>query len=877
MIRFIYLSFIILFTSVFSDITAQVNSAADYANPKEYEIADITVEGSKYLDGKTLISFSGLYKGQKIFVPGEDIQNAIKKLWSQNLLSDLEIYAQKFEGDKVYLVYKIEERPRLTKYKITGIKKSETEAIRGKLNLRSGSIFTQNIKMGSIKKIKSFYAEKGYFNTDVTITAVDDTIFDNQVVVFIDIERGEKVKIDNIIFLGNEAVSDRKLKKQLKGTHEKVKLDLPGLIRNSKKKKKKYNDLMESLSDISISRAQDYAQDYVNLNIFKSAKFDRDKFQTDKQFVIDYYNTLGYRDSKILKDSIDITGKTSMDVFIKVEEGYPYYFRHITWSGNTKYVDSTLSKILNIKKGDIYNRSLLEEKLYMSQSGWDVSSLYMDDGYLFFSINPVEQLAGRDSIDLEIRISEGPQATIDKVLISGNTKTNEHVIRRELRVLPGAKFSRSDLIRSQREIANMGYFDPEQIEVVPMPNPEKGTVDIIFKVVEKPSDQLELSAGWGGRGNGVVGTLGLSFTNFSLSNIFKKGAWRPLPTGDGQRLSLRIQSSGKQYQSYNFSFTEPWLGGKKPNAFTVGFVRSRLNELDFTNNDIIGSLKTTRLTLALGTRLKWPDDFFTIQPSLVIETFVLNDFPDRRFNFSDGRSNNISLGFTLARNSIDQPLFPSRGSSFSLTARFTPPYSAIFNARKSLDYSDPELADEIRFRWLEYHKWRFDAEWYTPLVGKLVFRTAAKLGFLGIYNKDIGLSPFERFSLGGDGLSNNVNFLVGRDIIALRGYEEITPDDGSPIFNKFTMELRYPFSTNPSATIFGLVFAEGGNFYNSFKEYNPFDLQRSFGFGLRVFLPMFGLLGFDYGIGFDKADVEVSGSNIFKYGKFSIVLGVEPD
>ncbi|MEX2589180.1 MAG: BamA/TamA family outer membrane protein, partial [Chitinophagales bacterium] len=545
--------------------------------------------------------------------------------------------------------------------------------------------------------------------------------------------------------------------------------------------------------------------------------------------------------------------------------------------GNTIYSDDKLAQILDIKKGTIYDRTLLDERLFMSQTGMDVSSLYMDDGYLFFQVTPVEVAVEEDSIDVEIRIYEGPQATIDEVRIYGNTKTNEKVVRRELRTLPGNKFSRSDLIRSQREIAQLGYFDPEQMDVRPIPNPEEGTVDIEYHVVEKPSDQLELSAGWGGRGRGVVGTVGISFTNFSIQNLFDKGSWSPLPSGDGQKLSLRVQTNGKIYQSYNLSFTEPWIGGKKPNSFTVSYFHSRFADFNFATREVRGRMINNSTSVGIGTRLKWPDDFFVFQTSLNFQTYKLDNWTSSNFIITDGVSNNFNINFTLSRSSVDAPHFPKRGSNFSLSLAMTPPYSSFSNK----DYATMENND--KYRYIEYHKWKVKAEWFLNIKGNLVLRTAAKLGFMGYYNQDIGHSPFERFELGGDGLSNFQFF--GRDIISMRGYEVGTPSEGSPFYNKFTTELRYAFSTNPSSTIYAHAFFEAGNYWNSIKKYNPFDQARSVGLGVRIFLPMFGLLGFDYGIGFDKEMFEnvviekptSFGDFLGKYGKFTIVLGFEPE
>lgn len=522
----------------------------------------------------------------------------------------------------------------------------------------------------------------------------------------------------------------------------------------------------------------------------------------------------------------------------------------------------------------------------MNPNGGDLSSLYMDDGYLFFSVTPLEVKVEGDSIDIELRINEGAQATIREIRISGNTKTNEKVIRRELRTLPGNKFSRTDLIRSQREIVNLGYFDPQQLDVVPIPNPETGTVDIEYRVVEKPSDQLELSAGWGGSGSagGLFGTLGVNFTNFSLKNIGDKKAWTPLPSGDGQRLGVRINSNGRAYQSYSVSFTEPWLGGKKPLALDFAFNRLRANSFnDITDlNKITGKYFSTSVYLGVTTRLKWPDDFFTISGGIEFQHYILDNY-NTFFIFSQGKATNLNAQIAIARDSRDMagPTFYNKGIYLMLQAKATLPYSYMFNGRKNIDYENPDVPDATRYRFVEYYKFKFLMEWYLPVWKNLVVKTSANMSWMGYYNPKIGYSPFERVEFGGDGLSNlNQGTQLGRDIVSMRGYPVVTPTGGSPIYNKFSVELRYPISLNQSATIYALVFADAGNYWNKISDYRPYDLARSAGVGVRVFLPMFGLLGFDYGLGFDreKFGLTPAGKNIFaKYGQFRIILGREPE
>lgn len=849
----------------------------NYSSQTEYMIGGITVTGTRYLDKDQIIILSGLIQGTRITIPGDDISKAIRNLWQQKLFADVQIRITRLVGTTAFLDIYVAERPRLSGFKLHGTKKGEDDDIRDRIRLTSGRILTETTKNHTANIIKNFYFEKGFLNAQVDFTEESDTTLTNAVNLHIWVDKGKKVKIGDINIIGNKEVSNFQVKRKMKDTKEKVHVGIKEIFnfKNIHDARPDSANFSYAMQNIAPSRGIDYLADKMRLNIFSGSKFIRKKYKDDKKNIIDYYNSLGYRDAKIVRDSVYMKGD-NLQIDIQVDEGHQYYFRNITWRGNTKYTDEQLSQLLGIEKGDIYNQTLLNEKLNMSPTGADISSLYMDQGHLFFQVQPLEVAVVGDSIDVEIRITEGPVAVINEVRIYGNTKTKEHVIRRELRTLPGATFSRTDLIRSQREIVNLGYFDPEQLEVIPIPNPENGTVDIEYHVVEKPSDQLELSAGWGGRGQGVVGTLGVSFTNFSIQNMFKRGTWSPLPTGDGQRLSLRVQTNGKIYQSFNASFTEPWLGGKKPTSFTVSWFMTRLSDLN-SERKVQGQLVTNGGSIGIGTHLKWPDDYFTFQAILDFQSYYLDNWNSSNFIITDGRSNNLSLKFVLARDSRDQPLYTKRGSNISLSLQITPPYSAFNNK----NYAD--LNDNQKYKWVEYHKWRFTAEWFLPLSAKphpkmpVVLRIAAKFGFMGFYNSDIGYSPFERFELGGDGISNIQYF--GRDIIALRGYDVITPNTGAPFFDKFTMEMRFPISLNPSATIYAHAFAEGGNYWNSIKEFNPFDMKRSAGVGVRIFLPMFGLLGFDYGIGFDKnlGKANGFGNYLGQYGKFSIVLGFEPD
>ncbi len=871
---------------------AQEPSLFDYSKSAEYEVADIKVEGAKFLDAQILVTLSGLAKGDKVKIPGEQIPKAIKALWRQKLFTNVSIDAAEIVGDKIYLVIHVEERPRISRYTIKGIKTTDADELRKKIDLHAGSIFTENMRSMTINTIKNYYVDKGFLGVKVAVLEERDSLLANSVLVKVIIDKGSKVKIEQINIYGSHDIPEARLKRQMKETHEKIKFDLDNLFRFKKNFARDSITIKwyQIIGNLSVMRAKDYAERHINLNFFKASKFKRDEYEEDKRKIVDFYNSQGFRDAKIVSDSVYMTDGKNLKIDIRVDEGRKYYFRNIYFNGNTKYPDSLLAKIVSIKKGEVYNQKVLDERIFMNPNGGDLSSLYMDDGYLFFSVTPMEVKIDGDSIDLELRINEGAQATIREVRILGNTKTNEKVIRRELRTLPGNKFSRTDLIRSQREIVNLGYFDPQQLDVVPIPNPENGTVDIEYRVVEKPSDQLELSAGYGGRSStstagGLFGTLGVNFTNFSLRNIGDKKAWTPLPSGDGQRLGIRVNSNGRAFQSYSVSFTEPWLGGKKPQSLNFAFNRLRANSFnpaDFSK--ISGSYYSTSVYLGLGTRLKWPDDFFTAEVGLEFQHYILKNY-STFFIFSNGKATNLNLQLTLSRDSreLAAPTFYNRGIYFMVQGKFTLPYSLMFNSRKNLNYDDPALPDADRYKFVEFHKWKILFEWYVPIVKNLVFKASANLAYLGMYNKRVGYSPFERIEFGGDGLSNlNAGTQLGRDIVSFRGYKEVvTPTGGAPIMNKFSMELRYPISLNQSATIYALLFADAGNYWKNIREYKPYDLAKSFGLGVRVFLPMFGLLGFDYGFGIDRDKFGLApqgGNNFFaKYGAFRIILGREPD
>jgi len=862
--------------------------------PREFIIADIKVTGSKFFDEALVISISGLSVGDKVMIPGGDnFAKAINKLWSQNLFTNIQDYITKLQGQNIWIEINAVERPQLSSFSFKGVKKSDADELDTKSGLVKGRVVTENMKITAVENIQKFYADKGYKAVDVKIQEQGDPAAKNSVILTFVINKGEKVKVDEIEFFGNENISESKLKGHMKGTKEMSRITLyPTAVQSpyGTKHSMTFHEYMKDWGFMSPTKTMEYLYPYFRFKFFSSAKFNQKKYDSDKESVIDYYNSQGYRDAEIVKDTQYYNMKGGLVVDIKVNEGHKYYFGNITWRGNTKYSDSLLNAFLGIHKGDVYNLETLNKRLgkQLTQEGGDLSGLYMDDGYLFFRVEPVETAVYNDTIDHEIRIIEGPQATIKNVLITGNDRTKEYVIRRELRTVPGEKFSRTDIIRSQREISNLGFFNQEKIGINPIPNQEDGTVDIHYSVEEKSADQLELSAGFGG-GIGLTGTLGVTFNNFSIKNIFNKKAWDPLPAGDGQKLSLRFQSNGRYYRSYNFSFTEPWLGGKKRNSFTVSFYSTKYsNAVNPITGQYLGKnadtsyLKTTGITLALGKQLQWPDDYFTLVYSLSYTQYRVRNYPIFPGLTNNDVSQNISLKIALSRSSIDQPIFPRSGSNFLFSVQLTPPYSYI----RGIDVSNP-------YKFVEYHKWRFNGEWYVPL-GKpggadksrqLVMKLGAKFGFIGRYNPDLEISPFERFQLGDAGLTNTYSPL-GYEIIAHRGYPvyqnsdpRINPDISNAtrfftIFNKYTAELRYPFVTNPSSTIYGLAFYEAANGWYDFKEWNPFRLRRSVGLGMRFFLPMFGLLGFDYGIGLDRFNPN---SKLKDISKFTFMLGFEPE
>jgi outer membrane protein insertion porin family len=824
-------------------------SEIDYSNPREYIIGGVTVTGVQYLDHNVLIMLSGLQVADRIEIPGDKIRKAIEKLWAQGLFENVRISATRFSDDLVFLNIDLQERPRLSKFSFKGVKKSEADDLRDKIKLVKGDVVTENVVIRTSNIIKKHFTGKGFLNTEVEIEQVRDSVKANEISLVIRIDKNNKVRIDKIHFSGNENLSSTRLKRAMKNTKDKGVFRpfhaLDQLVTKTPRKVLTLN------ADTLIGFGTDVINENFRFRIFKSSKFIRDDFKEDLNSLIAKYNNEGYRDAAIVRDSVYRSGPRTISIDIAIEEGRRYYFGDIKWVGNTKYTAEQLNEVLKIRRGDVYNQSELDANLNYNPNEIDISTLYLDDGYLFFSVTPVEVRVENDTIDMEMRIREGKQATINKVIVKGNTRTNDHVVMRELRTRPGQMFSRSDIIRTTRELAQLRYFDPEKITPTPIPNPGDGTVDIEYKVEETSSDQIELSGGWGyGR---VVGTLGLSFNNFSARKIFQGSAWRPIPSGDGQKLSLRMQSYGKGYLSYSASFTEPWLGGKKPNSFSVSYYHSLYSNGLARSSENYQSFKIDGFMLMLGKRLTWPDDYFTLMQRISIQTYRLNNYGSIfAFGNGNGKYNNYSYGITFARNSIDSPIFQRSGSEVSLSLDVTPPYSLFSNK----DYAS--MADQDKFKWIEYHKWKINFSIYRQIIGNLVLSARTKYGFLGSYNNDIGITPFDRFYLGGDGLSG-YNNLDGREIIGMRGYsnESLTPDYyknknvGGTIYNKSTLELRYPLSLNPSATIYVMTFLEAGNAWKDFSSFNPFALKRSAGVGVRVFLPMFGLLGLDWGYGFD--------------------------
>ncbi len=826
---------------------------------KTYEIADIRVTGADNYEDFVLIGFSGLAIGDKIEVPGDDITNSIRRFWKQGLFSDVRILADKIEGDKIWLQIALTQRPRISDLVYNGLKKSEKEDIEIKVGLAKGNQLTPNAIDRAKTVIEEYFAEKGYHHTEVQVLQKDDEAHSGYVKVEINVDKKAKTRVNAIYITGNEALSDDKINKVMKKTND--------------------NHIM---------------------NFFRTKKFVAEEFENDKKAVIEKYNELGYRDAYIVADSVVVSplDPNKVDVYMTISEGEKYYVRNIHWVGNTVYPYDYLDAVLGIKKGDTYNLKTLNDRLINDDDA--LSKLYTDRGYLFFNVDPVEINIDGDSIDFEMRMYEGKPATINEINIVGNTRVYEHVVRRELYTKPGQLYSQSDIMRSLRELAQMGHFDQEKLVPDIQPNMEDGTVDITYQLETKSSDQIEFSLGWGA--TGIVGSLGLKFTNFAIQNLFKPETYRIVPQGEGQTFSINARTNGYYYTSASMSFLEPWLGGKRPNSLSASIFFSSqtgysnryyqaynnlyntyssyyynsgysdyYQQLQEAEADPDKYLRTFGVALGYGKRLRWPDDYFTFYGELSYQMYKMNDWP--YLLISNGTSHNLALSLTLGRSSIDNPIYTRRGSAFSLSVKLTPPWS-LFN--KGTDYA--ALGEEDKYRLLEYHKWKFSGKVFTPLTkdSKLVLMARAEFGYLGHYNQHLK-SPFETFYMGGDGMTSYSSYST--EYVAMRGYSSgsLTPYDPATgrnagyLYNKYTLELRYPITLEQNATIWALAFAEAGNCFADIQDYNPFDLKRSLGVGVRIYLPMFGIMGIDWGWGFDA----INGDKSMGGSQFHFVLGQE--
>ena len=821
------------------NLTAQINDSLDYSSPKTYELAGIIIEGAENLNNSTLISITGLEIGKNIQIPGTKITKAITKLWEQGLFSNIEISIDKIVDNSVFLLVKLNENPRLSQFKFKGkkVSKSDVTALKEDLKLMRGKVLTQNLISNSTNKIKDYYINKGFYNVIVGHETSVDTETTNSEKLIFNITKGKKIKIKNIILSGRTK------------------------ILNTKKTILNKQDSIYCVSNFKIKKSMKETKSKSFWRFWKSSKLIENNFEDDKKNIIAKYNEVGYRDARIKNDTIYMNSDNTMTIEIAIIEGELYRFGDINFTGNTVYSSEELSRQLGINNNDIFDQTVLDSRLFGSVEGSDISSLYLDDGYLFFNATPVEVGAKNKKIDLEVRIYEGQQARINKIRVKGNTKTNDHVILRELRTRPGDLFKRSDIMRSQRELAQMQYFNPEAFDVKVEPDQARNSVDITYVVEEKSSDQIQLQGGWGA--NRIVGSLGLSFNNFSTRNIFKKDKWTPLPSGDGQILSLSASSNGIYYQNYNISFTEPWLGGEKPNSLSVSLYKSISS--NGQQDEEREAIEITGVTIGLGKRLQEPDDYFTLYNGISFQQYKLinnNSF----FSFSNGFSNNVNYNIRIGRNSIDQLIYPRRGSDFSLSLKVTPPYS-MFDGID--DYSS--ITDQEKYSWIEYYKWKFKSSWFSAFTDKLVLNTRLELGILGAYDNELGVAPFERFYVGGDGMSGMGYQFDGRELISLRGYSNnsISPQTGATIYNKYTTELRYAINLNPSSTVYALGFLEAGNAWDSFNNFNPFGVKRSAGFGIRIMLPMIGMMGLDYGWGLD----DIIGNPDANGGQFHFSIG----
>lgn len=778
----------------------------DFKNPKQYIIKDIKMEGVKYLDPEILISQGGMTRGDTVYLPGEYLSDAARKLWSQLRFSDIRSVVET-EGDSAIIYFYLQERPQVFKWSFDGVKKGEASDLLEKLNLRRGSELSDFKLNTAIETIKRFFKDKSFLNVEVDIVQKNDTVRTNAVDVTFKINKGERVKIGKVDFEGNDAFKDKRLRKALKKTKQK------------------------------------------SINIFVSSKFNQGKYDEDKENLIEFYNSKGYRNADILTDSIYKISDNRIGIHFKVNEGDKFYYRNISWLGNSKHDTDLLNMYLGINEGDTYDSKTMGKRLglgkYDNPEEQSVSSLYQNDGYLMFQMEPQETVVGKDSIDLEIKLIEGKQATVNSIGITGNNRVNDHVIRRELDMRPGELYNRAMLMSTIRRIAQMQHFNAEALmpKIEPVSNE---LVNISFPLEEQPSDRFEVSGGWGA--GMFVGSVGVTLNNISIRNFLKKGAWRPYPHGDNQQLSIRGQTNGSYYKSFSLNFTEPWLGGKKPNSLSVGLYYSDQTDAYYMWQTGNKHFRTIGGSVGIGRRLNWPDRMFTLYTELMYQAYNLKDWDN--FLVKNGSSNIIAIRTVLSRNSIDQPIYPRRGSEFSLSVTLTPPYS-LFDGK---DYKSDKLTENQRYGWIEYHKWHMKADWYYPISSNnnLVLRASAELGFIGSYNK-YKPSPFEGYQMGGDGMSGYN--LYGVDVVGLRGYENasLTPDNQySRAYNKYVLEVRYPFILKPSSQIYGLVFAEGGNAFQEVKQFDPFLLKRSLGLGVRLYLPVVGLIGIDWGYGFDK-------------------------
>jgi outer membrane protein insertion porin family len=803
----------------------QLNAQETYFDKgKFYQLGEITVTGVKSFSPQTVVAYTGLKKGQRIQIPGEEISATINKLWKLELFSDIEFFITNIDGEVADLELYIQELPTLSDYTIKGIKKGKIETIVKDTDIKKGKKLSKNFLATTKNYIENKYKKEGFLNVKVTIDTKVDTAAVNNQKMLISLDRGDRVKVRSISFEGNEVYKPKKLRKKFK----KTRLELPG-------------------------------------RFWKRSKYIATDYDEDLKELLDFYKEKGYRDARIVSDSI-IIDDNKIDVVIKLQEGNKYYFGDVDFIGNSVYSDAQLRRVLGIKPGDTYNGVLLRKRIadQTKPDGEDLTNLYQNNGYLFSSINPVEVSAANDTINFEIRITEGKPAYFNRISVRGNDRTNDHVIFREIRTRPGELYSKDKVVRSVRELGQLGFFDPEQISPdFKDVDPNAGTVDIEYGLVEKGASQIELQGGYGG--GGFIGTLGLSFNNFSMRNIFNKREYKPVPMGDGQQLALRLQAS-RFFETYSFSFSEPWLGGEQPVRFSTSISQTTQYRYNYMTGlaDKSQYFKIRGINFGLARRLQVPDDYFTLSQTIGYQYFDLNNYYTGLFTFGDGVSNNLFYAIALSRNNTyTNPIFPTGGSSFTIGAKLTFPYSLVnnidyANLKNQAEYQDangnPDQAkiDQERFKWLEYYKLNFEGSWYTRIIDKLILRTHAEFGFLGAYNPDRGNIPFERYFLGGDGLQQYA--MDGRETIALRGYENqsLSSRDGSTVYNKFSLELRYPITLKPSASIYALSFLEAGNGYNNFREFNPFNSKRSAGFGVRIFMPAFGLLGIDFGYGFDS-------------------------